>query len=197
MPSIFASKRGVYGEHTWTYALNKIKLEVDLHWNLINEPFFRKLASVEYWDLDWVWKEDGTGELTSSSRFIIAVVHAVYHHQFERLSLFADLQRAAHQISNYQSVRALARRTHTSLAVHVGLTIAAKYLNDPKLENIRGELLKGINTRPLDQETLNAFDANIYSLKSPSLIKLQNWLVEQAVRPEAGREISQNEISLY
>jgi len=44
---------GLLGERSWIYPGPPV-IEVDLHWNLIDLPSYRKQASIEYRDLEWL-----------------------------------------------------------------------------------------------------------------------------------------------
>jgi hypothetical protein len=185
---------GVIGERTWSYNLNSEVVEVDLHWNIVGEPGFRKLSSIGYWDLDFI-----NGEITPASRVLIAAAHALYHHQFDHLCLFADLQRSCKCISTAeeQSVKAIARRTHSSLCLKIAIEITAKYLQDQHLAELGKRLMDGLNLPSIPSNLLENINRNIYSIHSPTKRWIRNWLNQQPAKPEAGHEFEEGQMIFY
>jgi hypothetical protein len=191
---------GVVSERTWLYPSNS-NVEVDLHWSLVHFPFFRRHAAVEYWNLDWNWAPAPSGQvaqgsLSPGSRLIVAAVHAVYHHQFDRLLLLTDIQGACRQIKDgvdEQRVRGLMERTGTSLALDVALQVTARFLNDPLIEQLRHTLFAGPALKRMIPEPLFV-DArqNLRSIKTdfntPGRYRIREWLAKQPGRPEPGWE---------
>jgi hypothetical protein len=187
---------GVLSERTWVYPLAGAEIEVDLHWSLVHFPFFRRQASVEYWNLDWRWQPDGKGELTAASRLIIAIVHALYHHQFERLLQLVDIQQACRQIqseADRQAVRALMERTGATVALDLSLQVTARFLADRQVEDLRQILLEGPFVPLVVPDGLLA-DArkNLRTIRThyimPSRRRIREWLMRQPVRPLPGWE---------
>ncbi len=187
---------GVLSERTWVFSAAGTDIEVDLHWSLVHFPFFRKQASVDYWNLDWQWQSDGKGELTAASRLVIAVVHALYHHQFERLLQLCDIQRACRQIgdtSDRQRVRALAERTGTSLALNVALQVTARFLEDPEIDRLRQMMLDGPENRwTIPRGLFDDARNNLRRIRThfltPGRRRIREWLLQQPMRPEPGWE---------
>jgi hypothetical protein len=186
---------GVVGERSWLYPLAGTQVEVDLHWNLVHLPFFRPQASVDYWNLDWRWGVDGQGELNAASRLVIAAVHAVYHHQFDRLALLTDLQLACRKIagrSDEQALRAVMERTHTHLALDVALQVAGRFLEDPEIERRRAILFEGL-AKKLPAGLFADARRNLRCIRTHFLVpgrrRIREWLLQQPRRPETGWEV--------
>jgi hypothetical protein len=188
---------GLLSERTWLFPLPGGDIEVDLHWSLVHLPEFRKQASVDYWNLDWRWLPDGTGELTSASRFVIAAVHALYHHQFDRLLLLIDLQLAGRSIPSapdQQAVRVMMERTNAHLAVNVALQVTARFLGDPAIEHLRQVLFWGLsNPRDIPEGVWEDARRNLRSVRNdflaPGRQRIRDWLLRQPMRPKPGWEM--------
>jgi hypothetical protein len=197
-PPIFLPS-GVLSERTWVYK-STLAMEVDLHWSLVHFPFFRRQCSVGYWELDRQWPEDlaAPAPLTAASRLLIAVVHAVYHHQFERLLELVDIVQAARKINtlvDLQQTRALVERTGAGLAVDLALQVTARYLEDPSMDALRQRLFALPNERtygPVPEAIFEHVRSNLCSITShfnaPGRKAIREWLLAQPARPEPGRE---------
>jgi hypothetical protein len=185
---------GLISQRTWVFPLPGAPIEVDLHWSLVHFPYFRKQAAIGYWDLDWQWLPDGRGVLTPASRLIIAAVHAIYHHQFDRLLQLVDLQKACAQVTSaaeQQKARALAERTGTKLALDVALQVTARLFDDAAVERFRQKLLGAALSIPLG--LLQDARANLRTIHtsyvSPGAKRIRQWLMQQPLRPEPGWEL--------
>jgi hypothetical protein len=188
-------KHGVISQRTWYFPLPGTAIDVDMHWSLVHFPYFRRQAAVDYWNLDWQWLPGSQGELTPASRLVIAAVHAVYHHQFDRLLQVLDVQKACGKIESdieQQRVRALAERTGTKLALDVALQVTSRVLNDSAIERLRktlmGEALPWRVPDGLFQDARSNLRSIRTSYASPGAKRMRNWLMEQPLRPEPGWE---------
>jgi len=190
---------GVLSERTWLFPAAGAPIEVDLHWSLVHFPYFRKQASLDYWNLDWHWLAGtgGKGELTAASRVVIAAVHVLYHHQFERLIQLIDIQHACRNITNdaqQQALRALVERTGTKLSFDVALRVASRFLDDPAIEALRQTICDGSGHPGIVPEGLFE-DArkNLRTIRtnylSPGRVRIRQWLLTQPMRPEPGWEL--------
>jgi hypothetical protein len=186
---------GVISQRTWIFPISGTAIEVDLHWSLVHFPYFRRQAAVGYWDLDWQWLPGGQGVLTPASRLIIAAVHAVYHHQFDRLLQLVDVQKACAKIETdmeQQKVRALAERTGTRLALDVALQITARFLDDPAVERLRRTLLGDPLPWQIPAGLFQDARANLRSIRTsyftPGARRIREWLMSQPLRPQPGWE---------
>lgn len=188
-------KHGIISQRTWFFPLPGTAIDVDMHWSLVHFPYFRRQAAVDYWNLDWQWLPGGQGELTPASRLVIAAVHAVYHHQFDRLLQPVDVQKACAKIESdieQQKVRVLAERTGTKLALDMALQVTARVLNDPAVERLRKTLLGESLPWRLPEGLFQDARSNLRSIHtsylSPGAKRIRNWLMEQPLRPEPGWE---------
>jgi hypothetical protein len=187
---------GVLSERTWIFPSAGVDIEVDLHWSMVHFPFFRQQASVEYWNLDWHWQPGGKGELTAASRLVIAVVHALYHHQFEKLSQLCDIQLACRKITSDTdrlTVRALAERTGTCMALNVALQVTSRFLEDPEVERLRQMLLDGPGQRwTIPQGLFDDARKNLRQIRmhymTPGRRRIREWMLRQPMRPQPGWE---------
>jgi hypothetical protein len=130
-----------YGERSWHYRSNP-DIVVELHWNLIRNPSLRRVASVNYDDLDQMKSdaENSWPHFTPASRVLIAAVHSTYTHQFDRLLLLCDLQQACRRMErqcDIAALRSMADRTGTRAALDLALLGAAKLLQDENIESLR------------------------------------------------------------
>jgi hypothetical protein len=193
-PGPFTSD-GILSQRTWIFPLPGAPIEVDMHWSLVHFPYFRRQAAIDYWNLDWQWLPGSQGELTAASRLVIAAVHAVYHHQFDRLLELVDVQKASAKVDTdveQQRARALAERTGTKLALDVALQVTARFLEDPAVERTRGALLREPVPWRLPEGLFQDARANLRSIRtsyfSPGTQRIRQWLMQQRMRPQPGWE---------
>jgi hypothetical protein len=188
---------GVISQRTWVFSLPGTSIEVDLHWSLVHFPYFRRQAALDYWDLDWQWLPGGRGVLTPASRLVIAAVHAVYHHQFDRLLQVVDVQKACARVDTdveQQKVRALAERTGCKLALDVALQVTARFLDDPAVERLRRALLgESLPWGRLPEGLFRDARADLRSIRtsyfSAGARRIRQWLMQQPLKPAPGWEI--------
>lgn len=130
---------------------------VEVHWNLINSPSVRRGISVAFDDLELLPPPAGQAGLpipAPASVLLIAALHAAASHCFDRLQLLCDLCQAARGAAgeiDTDWLSAAARRTGSSLALSVALSVTGKILREPKcFELIRAaKLPRGLLWRPL------------------------------------------------
>lgn len=189
------TKLGIISQRTWVFPLPGTAIEVDMHWSLVHFPYFRRQAAVDYWNLDWQWLAGGQGALTPASRLVIAAVHAVYHHQFDRLLQLVDVQKACAKIATdieRQKVRVLAQRTGTTLALDVALQVTARFLSDPEVERLRKTLWGESLPWRLPEGLFEDARSNLRSIRTshftPGAERIRQWLMQQPLRPEPGWE---------
>lgn len=191
-------REGIFSERTWIYPLPGILIEVDLHWSLVHFPELRRQVGLGYWDLDWKWLPGGHGELTPASRLVIAAIHVVYHHQFDRLIQLVDVQNACAKVAtdvDQQNVRALAERTGAKLAIDIAMRLTACFLNDPAVERLRQILIgKKCSWDRLPDWFYKTARDNLRSIRtsfsSGGTRRIRKWLSQQQVKPTPGWELS-------
>lgn len=154
---------GAYGEHTWDGPDRPI-VRVDLHWNLINSPTQRRRSSLPFEAFPWEADPDGGGaralRTTPAGMLLIAVVHAVLGHRFDRLQQLCDIRQicrgAAGQV-DVDWLRGAAVRHGVAMALAGALEVTARLLGDEATAEVRrrvaGRKAAGIPWRVLVDDT--------------------------------------------
>lgn len=124
---------GDYGERTWDSG-DRPLTRVDLHWNLINSPAQRRNSSLPCEAFAWT-APAGTGLLrtTPAAMLLIATVHAVLGHRFDRLQQLCDIRqicRGAAGPVDVDWLREAAARHGVQTAVAGGLEVTVRLLDD-------------------------------------------------------------------
>lgn len=134
-----------YGERTWD-SLSEPRTRVELHWNLINCPAQRRLSSLAFEELQW--EETSTAEriplrVTPAAMLLIATVHAVVSHRFDRLQHLCDIRQLCREIAGPLDIdwlRESAVRNGTSAALTGALAVTSRILNEPACESVLRQL---------------------------------------------------------
>jgi hypothetical protein len=169
-----------YGQEVWESTAGA-SVSVELHWNLINSPSQRRRSSVVFEDLQFeAAAEVGLKRrLSPASMLLVATVHAVLGHRFDRLQHLCDIRQicrgAAGEI-DVDWLREAARRTGTSTSVGMGLEVTERLLGVPQCRHLRRRLQLGSNhvvSRLLvRQETLLAPYTRVSKLRRQALREL-------------------------
>jgi hypothetical protein len=134
-----------YGERTWD-SVSKPTVRVELHWNLINSPSQRRESSVAYEDLQRQEVLSGGRQWsrpTPASMLLIAAVHAVLGHRFDRLQHLCDIRQICRNAAGRVDVdwlREAVQRTGTSAALQAGLEVTSRLLDDPASRDVLDQL---------------------------------------------------------
>lgn len=134
-----------YGERAWE-TVDLPSTSIELHWNLINSPSQRRHSSITFEDLQFTEVQQGDRVLLKAqpaAMLLIACVHAVIGHRFDRLQQLCDIRqlcRGAAGPIDYSSFRQLAAQTRTSEAVQGALAVTARILDDLACTNTLGQL---------------------------------------------------------
>lgn len=124
-----------YGEQVWD-SIDVPKIRVELHWNLINSPAQRKKSSLAFEELQWTKLQRGGRQLLRAqpaSMLLIACVHAVLGHRFDRLQHLCDIRQICRGVAgriDFSSLREMILQTGTSTAVQGALEVAGRMLDD-------------------------------------------------------------------
>jgi hypothetical protein len=131
---------GDYGERTWDSA-DRPFVRVDVHWNLINSPAQRRRSSLPTEAFPWKPAADGPPRRTTpAALLVIATVHAVLGHRFDRLQQLCDIRqvcRGAAGAVDVEWLREAAVRHGVETAVAGGLEVTARLLQDDATADIR------------------------------------------------------------
>ncbi len=132
-----------YGEQTWD-SISLPRVRVDMHWNLINSPSQRRASSLAFDDVNWA-QCPRTGRLRASagSMLLIATVHAVLGHRFDRLQHLCDIRqicRGAAGALDPTELAETALRCGVAASLCGGLAVTANLLHDPHCEALLAEL---------------------------------------------------------
>lgn len=136
---------GGYGEQVWD-SIDLPRIRVELHWNLINSPAQRQKSSLAFEELQWTTTWSAGRQVLRArpaSMLLIACVHAVIGHRFDRLQHLCDIRqicRGAAGRVDLGALREAAVRTGTSAAVHGALEVAARMLADPACKDALEQL---------------------------------------------------------
>ena len=179
---------GTLGERSWVWRTAP-RVEIDLHWNLINFPTLRRRSSMEFKDLDWERSHTPEGpalKATPATRLVIAASHAFHHHQFDHLLLLVDLQQACRGITNPAAVTAIGAmidRTQIRPAVDASLAVAAAFLKDSHIDSIRREIARTSRGNPpaeippyVLQDARKSLCTIRNHFNAPHRLRLRNWL---------------------
>lgn len=129
-----------YGERTWD-SLSQPRSRVELHWNLINCPSQRRRSSLAFEELQW---EDAPADgrpmlrVTPASMLLIASVHAVVSHRFDRLQHLCDIRQICRGIAgevDFEWLREAATRNGNASALTGALAVAERLLQEPACES--------------------------------------------------------------
>ena len=128
------------------------KNAVELHWNLICAKGWRQRASVEFAHLEKEILPSGLMVLSRASRFLVAALHPVFHHQFDRIILLSDVRQACRHVGpdDVPRIISVMGATGTGPAVDISLAITSRMLDDPAIEQLRQKLSDGSNASPAD-----------------------------------------------
>jgi len=131
---------GHYGERTWDSA-DRPLVRVDMHWNLINSPAQRRRSSLPTEAFPWKFRADGMLlHTTPAALLVIATVHAVLGHRFDRLQQLCDIRqicRGAAGPVDVEWLRDVAVRHGVETAVSGGLEVTAWLLQDDATAAVR------------------------------------------------------------
>jgi hypothetical protein len=176
---------GLLGERTWLHA-SGMEIEVDLHWNLINLPWLRHRASIEWRDLNDQTTArllSAQGQPTNALRLLIAAIHATYHHQFDRLLLLTDILQACRRVEQEGDVAAIRHftgRTGTRKALDLALVVTAKCLEVPEVERMRQRIAGGTRLPEIPAMLLTDIQRSLCSIRchfnSPYRRRIRQWL---------------------
>jgi hypothetical protein len=134
-----------YGEQTWD-SLTAPRTRVELHWNLINSPAQRRHSSLTYESLQWEQTTlDGQPALraTPAAMLLIAAVHAVLGHRFDRLQHLCDIRqicRAQAGPVDVDWLRGAAAQCGTAASLQGALEVSARLLQDSAAGGVRQRL---------------------------------------------------------
>lgn len=131
---------GHYGERTWD-SDDRPLVRVDVHWNLVNSPAQRRRSSLPTEAFPWT-SSDGSAQLrtTPAALLVIATVHAVLGHRFDRLQQLCDIRqicRGAAGPVDVDWLRETAVRHGVETAVAGGLDVTARLLEDDATADVR------------------------------------------------------------
>lgn len=134
---------GDYGERTWD-SDDRPLVRVDVHWNLINSPAQRRRSSLPSEAFPWEARA-GSRLLrtTPAALVLIAAVHAVLGHRFDRLQQLCDIRqicRGAAGPVDVDWLREAAARHGVETAVAGGLEVTARLLDDGAVADVRRRL---------------------------------------------------------
>lgn len=135
-----------YGERTWD-SLSAPRTRVELHWNLINCPSQRQRSSLAFEDLQWEERKTAAGQpdlrVTPAAMLLIATVHAVVSHRFDRLQHLCDIRQICRGHAGRVDcdwLRETAIRSGNASALTGALAVAGRLLEDPACESILQQL---------------------------------------------------------
>jgi len=142
-----------YGERTFdSFAAPRVRLE--LHWNLINSPSQRRRSSLGFDDLQWEASPPGGQRrlrASPASSLLVAAVHAVLGHRFDRLQHLCDIRqicRGAAGAPDLKWLREAAGRTGTRAPLAAALEVTARLLGDSASRRALGRLRLGRAAAP-------------------------------------------------
>lgn len=138
-----------YGQEMWKSATGP-NVTVELHWNLINSPSQRQHSSVVFEDLqiEAASRVGPQRRLTPAAMLLVATVHAVLGHRFDRLQHLCDIRqicRGAAGAIDVDWLRVACRQTGTRTSVDMGLEVTERLLDVPECHVLRRQLQLGSN----------------------------------------------------
>ncbi|MEO8494059.1 MAG: nucleotidyltransferase family protein [Planctomycetota bacterium] len=134
-----------YGERTWD-SCGEPRARVELHWNLINCPSQRRRSSLAFDELQW---EETTAagqttlRATPAAMLLIASVHAVVSHRFDRLQHLCDIRQICRGRAgelDYDWLKEAARRNGNVAALGGALEVAGRLLKEPACHAVLEQL---------------------------------------------------------
>jgi hypothetical protein len=136
---------GDYGERTWDSG-DRPLVRVDIHWNLINSPAQRRCSSLDYDAFPWERRpQSQLLRTTPAALLLIAAVHAVLGHRFDRLQQLCDIRQICRGAAGPIDVEWLAeaaRSCGVETSVAGALEVTARLLRDDATEAIHGRLAR-------------------------------------------------------
>jgi hypothetical protein len=160
------------GEGYWQFPSGS-KVTIDLHWNMLNSPRWRRTASVEFGDVvsDLAADNRPSGGLSSASRLILAAVHAVCHHQFDRMLLLRDVQQAARAIrrpADHLRIGEIVQRTNVGIVLDFALAVVAQFFHDALVADLHQQLVRQLRLRsgrfPFPEALLNDARQSLFAI---------------------------------
>lgn len=124
-----------YGEISWT-STTPPEVSLETHWNLINSPAQRRQTSVTLAHLalaESTVNGRRSPRPTPASLLLMATVHAVLGHRFDRLQQLCDIRqicRGAAGSIDEAWLREAARETGATTALAAGLEVTSRLLGD-------------------------------------------------------------------
>lgn len=139
---------GDYGERTFDSAERPL-VRVDLHWNLINSPAQRRRSSLPYEAFHWETVPGRTGSriprTTPAGMLLIAAVHMVLGHRFDRLQQLCDIRQVCRGAAGPVDVEWLqdaAVRCGVEASVAGALEVTARLLGDEATDGVCRRLVR-------------------------------------------------------
>lgn len=118
-----AAHEATYGQQAWE-STDGYQTAVELHWNLINNPRLRPSGGIERVDL-----LDESEQPSAAGQLLLATVHAVLSHQFDRLQQLCDIRQICRGHAgeiNVAWLQETARRTGYYRAVRMAIGLTAR-----------------------------------------------------------------------
>jgi len=121
-----------YSEQTWEHSAMPGAM-IEVHDNLVNSPTVRRGVSVRLEDLPLQLGADGFFQPTPAGLLIVASVHGVASHSFDKLQHLCDIAQIARGRAgkiNEPELQECAAKTGANFCVAAGLDLAARAFND-------------------------------------------------------------------
>ena len=172
------------------YAENAWRLEetpagtVEVHWDLTNSPSLRRRVSVTYDDLEIessAAPNDALPELSSSSLLLVAAVHGVVGHRFDRLQVVCDVCQAARGAAGELDdgwLREVTSRTGSAFALAMALAVSGEALREPQC----GRVLERLGLAQVGRGWRWLVTPTVVAGSERPLAKLRRQLLREVVK---------------